>query len=312
MQTEGLRERPRDAGHVEIVVTGTEVTDLRCTVVPLGGLRPLGWVVVVQDITDFKAVTRMKEQGLGLLSHELRSPLASMQGMAMVLTRLADGLTVEDRNRAISVIARESDRLSRLVADLMDMTQIEQAAYALDGQPVRVGELIDSVVDLYVLRAQDKGVSLTRQVPADLPPMVGDFRRLVQVLSNLVDNALKHTPAGGEITITANARNMRGRICVGDTGPGIPPEDQDRVFEKFGRSQPEADNGNADSGLGMGLYIARLLARKHGGDLLLRSEPGEGAEFTLILPMVEALGGAAEDQELVVREVPYRLAPIAA
>ena len=90
---------------------------------------------------------------------------------------------------------------------------------------------------------------------------------------------------------------MRGRICVGDTGPGIPLEDQERVFEKFGRSQPEADNGKADGGLGMGLYIARLLARKHGGDLLLRSEPGEGAEFTLILPLVEALGGSAENQE---------------
>ncbi len=272
----------------ELSLEGKQTRDLRCVTVPCGSVngRPLGWVVIVQDVTDLKARARLKEKGLGLISHELRSPLASLRVMAQVLSGVAGELSEAERERVAATIERESDRLSRLVADILEITRLEHPDFVLTKQRVCLSEVAGRVQDLFALTAAAQGTTLRSEVPPRLPAVLGDPDRLVQILTNLVDNALKHTPAGGVVTLGAQVAPEAVHLWVRDTGPGVPPEALEVIFEKFAQVGP-ARTPSASPGLGLGLYMARLLARKHGGDLVVRSQVGRGSTFVLTLPRAE-------------------------
>jgi PAS domain S-box-containing protein len=303
--TVDLLTRPARLLTTEVVMEGKETHDLRCTTVPCGGGdRPLGWVLIVQDITDLKAQARLKEEGLGLVSHELRSPLASLRVMAQLLSGISGDLTESERDRVASTIEHETDRLSRLVAGLLDLAKLEQADFALGEHEVYLGDLARQVADLFAPSARIQGVRLALEIPADLPVVYGDSDRLTQVLNNLVDNALKYTPAGGTVTIGGEATAGQVRLWVRDTGCGIPPEALQLIFQKFGQS-PGPSHDRAARGVGLGLYVARLIALKHGGDLWVSSRVGKGSTFMLVLPRVPARpqegkeAGIAEQSEAV-------------
>ena len=282
-------ERPASTVTRDLALQSRRQCDLRCTTVPCADEEgtPLAWLVVVQDLTEIRALTRMKEKGLGLLSHELRSPLTSMHGLARVLSGVTGALSGVEQRQALAFLEKESDRLSRLVTEMLDVAYLEQAQVQLDRRPVRIEDTLDRVTERFCVEAAARNLSLRRHVTGHLPPVLADPDRLAQILTILVDNAVKHTPPGGRITVRTAVRGGCAEIRVKDTGCGIPPEALSLVFEKFGQALPETECAPGERGLGLGLYVAQLLAHKLGGDLIARSKVGEGSTFIVTLPLVK-------------------------
>jgi signal transduction histidine kinase len=213
------------------------------------------------------------------VSHELRTPLTSIRGFAQAMV---DG-TIKDKeaeSRAAQIIEDESKRMIRLVDELLELSRIESGQAKMSREPVDMKALLQHCQEIFTMRAQEKGLKLSANLEP-LPTVTGDADRLEQVFCNLLDNALKHTPSGGAITIRARqASPGLAEISVSDTGKGIPHEQLPHIFERFYR----ADTSEAQSGTGLGLAIAREIAKAHGGDIEARNKPGEGAEFIVRLP----------------------------
>lgn len=213
------------------------------------------------------------------ISHELKTPLTSIRGFSQAMV---DG-TIDDRDgieRSARIISDESTRVLRLVEELLDLSRIESRQSSMRQEDVPVSELLGHVAEVFALRAEESGVTLDIQPSAGLS-VRGDFDRLEQVLNNLLDNAFRHTPAGGRVSVWARPV-QRGfvQITVGDTGRGIPPDDLPHLFERFYR----AANGRNTRGYGLGLAITREIVRAHGGDIWATSEPGRGTQFVFTLP----------------------------
>ena len=213
------------------------------------------------------------------VSHELRSPLTSIRGFAQAMVDGTAGDS-EAKSKAAHIIEDESKRMIRLVDELLELSRIESGQIRMLHEPVDIKTLLEHCQEIFTLRAEEKGIRLRTDLKP-LPPVVGDTDRLEQVFCNLLDNSLKHTPQGGEISITAQQVPPGFlEITVADTGQGIPSEQLDRVFERFYR----ADNSAAESGTGLGLAIAREIVRAHGGDIEAKSTLGKGARFLVRLP----------------------------
>ncbi len=271
----------------DITLQGGDPVDLRITTIPCAGSsrRPLGWVVVCQDISDIKAVARMKEEGLAILSHEIRSPLSTLRAVSQVLCTLTDELSQQERAHALRAIDDESHRLLELVSNLLDISALEGGTYQPELEPVQIDDLIDDVVRTFEFKAGPQGISILAEVPADLPVVDADPSQIEQVLVNLCDNAVKHTPAGGTIKVTAARQDGHLDIAVSDNGRGIPPEKMEAIFAKFGQVDAPLDTSGVERGVGLGLYIARTIARLHGGDIHVHSTVGQGSTFHLTLPI---------------------------
>ncbi|MFQ5826841.1 MAG: sensor histidine kinase [Dehalococcoidia bacterium] len=210
------------------------------------------------------------------VSHELRSPLTSIRGFAQAMV---DGTArdSEAQSRAAQIIEDESKRMIRLVDELLELSRIESGQIQMLREPVDVKALLEHCQEIFMMRAQEKGLRLRADLEP-LPSIVGDTDRLEQVFSNLLDNALKHTPLGGEISISARqASSDLVEITVADTGPGISPQELPHVFGRFYRADA------AKTGTGLGLAIAREIVRAHGGDIEARSALGGGAQFIVRL-----------------------------
>jgi two-component system phosphate regulon sensor histidine kinase PhoR len=243
--------------------------------------RIVGAVSVLQDVAQLRALDRAKDEFLSVAAHELRNPLTSLRGNLQLLQRRVqkDPARGDESTRLDAIIA-QSDRLAQLVGRLLDVSRAELGRLDLELGPADAAAVVRRVVD------GARGLSADHPVVAATPdrvPVVWDELRIEQVLANLVGNAVKHTP-GGEIAI-ALVEHPDGtiRIAVRDQGPGIPDSTKGRLFERYFRAGTEAADGGAD-GLGLGLYISRLIARAHGGDLTIADAPAGGALFTLVVP----------------------------
>ncbi|TAK12945.1 MAG: HAMP domain-containing histidine kinase [Anaerolineae bacterium] len=216
------------------------------------------------------------------VSHELKTPLTSIQGFAQAIL---DGTvsTPEALRRAAGVIHDEAGRMHRLVLDLLDLARLDAGTAALERGEVDLGSLLRAVADKFAPQSQSAKVTLQAYLPP-LPPMMGDGDRLAQVFTNLMDNAIKHTPPGGLVSLTAGQQNGRVAVIVADSGPGIPPEELPRIFERFYQVD-KARQGGAGRGVGLGLAIAREIVQAHGGSMEARSEAGQGAAFVVTLPV---------------------------
>lgn len=236
--------------------------------------------VMVQQVRTSQQVQR---DFLANVSHELKTPLTSIQGFAQAML---DGAVADDdsRNRAAQVIYDESDRLGRLVEDLLDLARLDAGQIEFVRQPVNVEALLKSVVDKLVLPAGEKNVELVDRV-SDLPTMVGDGDRLAQVFMNLVDNAIKHTPEGGKVVVRGDTASGWISIHVDDSGAGIPSEDLSRIFERFYQVD-KARSGGKGRGVGLGLAISRQIVEAHGGRIVAQSSVGKGSRFTVQLPII--------------------------
>jgi signal transduction histidine kinase len=228
---------------------------------------------------ELRRLSALRADFVSLVSHELRSPMASVIGSARTLQIRWRELSPDQRESFLSLIAHETSRLADLIGDVLDTSRIEAGTFSYSFDDVDLAALIrDSAAAAE--RGQDE-VPVRAVVHDPLPPVRGDRERLRQVLVNLIDNAVKYSPPGEEVRVEAQSTNGRVVIDVRDRGPGIPPEHQTVIFEKFGRVQ----GGAAKPGTGLGLFIARSIAEAHGGSLGVHSNPERGATFTLSLPV---------------------------
>jgi signal transduction histidine kinase len=229
----------------------------------------------------------LRRQMVADIAHELRTPLSLVQGS---LEAMLDGL-YELNQENIASVHEETQVLTRLVKDLRDLAQAEAGQLHLEREALAVNDLIERAVELFQAEAIEQGVALTTEIAANLPPLPGDRQRLNQVLVNLLSNALRHTPAGGKITLSARLMTVQGAdtspallIAVADTGQGIPSEDLPYVFERFYRSDKSRARGSGGSGLG--LAITRQIIEAHGGRIWVESEVERGSVFSLSLPVL--------------------------
>jgi len=210
------------------------------------------------------------------VSHQLKSPLTSIQGFAQALL---DGTasTKESRLKAATIISDESNRMRRQVDELLELARMQSGQLKIVREPVDIGELLEHCQEIFTVQAEEKGVALKLKTEPEMNAL-GDIDRLEQVFSNLLDNAIKNSPAKGEVRVTGSKVRDFIEVRVADEGPGIPPEQLPHVFERFYQA------AGARTGVGLGLAIAREIVLAHGGTIEARSEPGEGAEFIVRLP----------------------------
>ena len=248
----------------------------------------LGSVSVIRDITREVEVDRLKSEFVTNVSHELRTPMTSIKGYADILLLGAIGQLTPEQAKFVEVIKTNADRLSLLVNDLLDISRIESGKMDLTMQSCDMGDVVREVAETLKgrIEQENKPMTILADVPPGLPPIWGDRKRVTQVVVNLADNAFNYTHAGGVITIRAQADVEQDeiRVEVTDTGVGIPPEDQPRLFDRFYRGEDALVLATA--GTGLGLPIARQLAEMHRGRLwLVSSEAGQGSTFAFALPL---------------------------
>jgi K+-sensing histidine kinase KdpD len=273
-----MRDRPRafSAEEVELVtllgrLLATAVQNIRA------------YEAERRTVEELRRLSALRADFVSLVSHELRSPMAAVIGAARTLQGRWRELGADQRQSFLALIADETTRLSNLIADVLDTSRIEADTFSYSFDDVDVRALVSEVVAAAAVGQDD--VRVHADVNVTLPAVRGDAQRLRQVLHNLVDNAVKFSPADGEVRVTASAENGRVRIEVLDQGPGVPAGDRRLIFEKFGRST----GGEAKPGSGLGLFIARSIAEAHGGSLDVESAPGtQGATFRLVLPLEQS------------------------
>ena len=218
------------------------------------------------------------------VSHELRTPLTSIKGFAQAIH---DGTaqSKESVDKAAGIIEEESQRMIRLVNNLLELSRLESGQVEIKKEQVDLKEVIEQSREIFVFRADEKGLFLITDLEP-LPPVLGDIDRLEQVFANLLDNAIKHTPQGGTVTIRGRHTALETvEISIMDTGPGMTKEQLPHVFERFYHGEGKGER----SGTGLGLAIARQIALSHGGDIRVSSQVGKGAEFTVRLPAMDKL-----------------------
>jgi len=213
------------------------------------------------------------------LDRALRAPLARIVANADSIHARADGPIDDDYADYAADIASAGRHLLGLVDDLVDLRAIERPDFHPAAEPIDLADVARRAAGLLAVRADRAGVGIVRPGFDARVPAIGDFGRTLQILVNLVGNAVRYSPAGTSVEVVAASTEGRATVTVADRGKGIAPDDQARVFEKFERVDPTEPGGN-----GLGLFIARRLARAMGGDLTVASTPGEGARFTLTLP----------------------------
>ena len=218
------------------------------------------------------------------VSHELKTPITAIRAH---LENLLDGVEQPDP-ATIEVMLAQVERLGRLVDQLLDLSRLESGEIPLRIEELPLQPLVDDLISEIDVALSGRGVRVDNHVPADLPALSVDRERVHQVLFNLVDNAVRFTPEGGHVTVSARRRNGSVEVAVSDTGAGIPPEHLPRLFERFYRADPARARG--DGGTGIGLAIARSVVEAHGGQIRAESEPGRGSVFTFDLPSADGSG----------------------
>ena len=226
------------------------------------------------------------------LAHEMRTPIATLDGY---LEGIEDGVAAWDADTA-AMLRTQTRRLARLAEDVTAVSRAEEGQLDLHPVPTAPQQLVDAAVLAVSGQYAERGIALVTDVPGDLPAVIVDPDRMAQVLGNLLDNALRHTPTGGEVHLRAAATGGELMLEVADTGPGIPAEHLSHVFERFYRVDAARDR--AHGGSGIGLAIAKALVEAHGGQITAHSPPGSGATFTVVLPTA---GRAAAGSSAVTR-----------
>lgn len=244
-----------------------------------GDGQGLAWVL--SDVTQQRIATEARDQFLMTATHELRTPLNNLQAYAEALHE-EDDLEVERQKEFCNVIVSESRRLGRLVDQLLTVGQLDAGSMIINRHELEIRPLVEYATDQMQAQSEQKSQTLIADLAAKLPTVIGDRDKLQAALVNLVANAVKYTPEDGEIFVRGDVEGDFIRIQIQDNGPGIPKAEQSKVFERFyrGTATETTEKGN-----GLGLAFTREVARMHGGDVELESEPGAGCTFTMRLPV---------------------------
>jgi two-component system phosphate regulon sensor histidine kinase PhoR len=270
------------AGEVEV---GTiRPRNFSVTSAPVNAAGARSAVLVLHDITELRRLERVRRDFVANVSHEFKTPLTAIQGFAETL--LAGALDdKKNRERFVEIIREHAQRLARLTDDLLKLSRIEAGQLELELRPGSVAVLVNKCVDTARLKAEAKGISISTDLPPNLPFVRADAAWLGEVLQNLLDNAVQYTPPDGHIRITAESDGKLVTVTVADTGIGIPEADLERIFERFYRV--DAARSREAGGTGLGLSIARHIVEAHGGRIWVESAVGQGSRFHFSIPAVQ-------------------------
>lgn len=242
-----------------------------------------GVVTLLQDVTKFKNLDMMKSEFIATVSHELRTPLTSLSMGVDILSQGVIGHTNKRQKELLSTIKDDLERLRKLIKDLLDLSKLESGKYELKKEYVNFRKLVADAVKPFKLPFKEKKIKLNIDVPNDLPEFNGDFHQLMWVVSNLLNNALRHTDSEGRVELKASKRNNEILIAVSDTGHGISPEHLKTIFDKF--VQIKSSTETTPGSVGLGLAIAREVVEAHGGRIWVESQVGVGSTFYFTLPI---------------------------
>ncbi|MDN5364722.1 MAG: two-component system, OmpR family, sensor histidine kinase ResE [Eubacteriales bacterium] len=242
----------------------------------------VGVVALFHDMSQEARLEKMRRDFVASVSHELRNPLFLIQGYTEALLHgLAENR--EEREAILQIIMEETGRMQRLVSDLLDLARIESGTFSLQVQPVVLDGLLRRALQRFAQPLEEKDIHLEVEVAPDLPPVLADPDRVMQIVGNLLDNAIRFTPRGGKIGIRAQKEVGKVRVEVWDTGIGIPAEDLPYVWERFYRA--EKSRTRRAGGTGLGLAIVKKLVEAHGGQVGIESAPGQGTRVFFTLPV---------------------------
>ncbi len=248
-----------------------------------GGVESL--IVTMQDMTPLKEVERLRADFLAMVSHELRTPLATVRGSVSALLDEFSDMHPAEMRQFHSIILEQTDRMRALIADLLDVARIETGILPVSPQPTDVAVLIGEAGNAFRIGGHRHNLNI--DVPPDLPWVMGDKSRIIQVLGNLLSNAARHSPVSSTIRVSAAPGNLQVSVSVSDEGRGIPAESLPHLFRKFSRIESEEQGGDT----GLGLAVCKGIVEAHGGRIWGESDgPGLGARFTFTLPTVEGSG----------------------
>lgn len=238
-----------------------------------------------EQIDALQQNDRLRRELVVSVSHDLRTPLAHLQGYLETLRLRGERLDADERQEYLGIALRHAERLGRLVHDLFELAKLDALNAPVQVEDFSVAELVRDVVDKQRLAADRRGIALTAQLASHECRVQADPSLLERALENLVENALRHTPAGGSVQVLGSRAGDLVSIQVRDTGEGIPPEERDRVFDRFYRTPSSSVE---DRGSGLGLAIVRRAVELHRGSIRIESAPGGGSVFALLLPAVAA------------------------
>ncbi|HET6452087.1 MAG TPA: HAMP domain-containing sensor histidine kinase [Spirochaetia bacterium] len=263
-----LGRRVAEGGSDELGALGRAFNDMAAT--------------IEADVEKIRSAERMRRDLIGNISHDLRSPITSIQGYLETLALKDAELTPEERRSFLQVSLRSTANLKRLVEELFELAKLDAGQVQLRVEPLQVAELAQDVALKLAPEARSSQVQLAVEPQGDLPLVTGDVGMLERVITNLMENALHFTPAGGRVKAVLRGSPSEVRVTVEDTGSGISAEDLPHVFERFYRADSSRTPG-ARNGAGLGLAIARQIVELHGSSLEVESRPGEGARFSFTL-----------------------------
>jgi two-component system phosphate regulon sensor histidine kinase PhoR len=270
-----VREHGRASAELSVGKTAS-----RQVIARAASLGERGIVIVMLDVTEMRRLEAVRRDFVANVSHELRTPISIIRANAETL--LDGALTDPERGPGFAhAIVRSSERLGRIVADLLDLSRIEAGSVSLTRRPLVLAEVVGRVVDSLQLQARARAMTLTHDVPEELEPIC-DEGALEQVLTNLVENALKYTPEGGHVHVVAAAEDGHVRLDVSDDGPGIEARHRQRIFERFYRVDPGRSRDMG--GTGLGLSIVKHLLEELGGSIEVLDNEPQGSVFRVRLP----------------------------
>ena len=277
-----LWKKAEDKGveQVGTVDLGRQGLFLQAIVTPFETAGETGYLVILQDLTRIRRLETVRRDFVSNISHELRTPLAGLKALVDTL----QGGALQDPDAAQRFLKRmdgEVDALTQMVEELLELSRIESGQAPLRLAPAPIAEVMIPPVERLRPQAERAGLSLTISLADDLPPVQADLDRVRTVVTNLVHNAIKFTPPGGRVMVSAEERDKEAIFAVQDTGVGIPPADLSRIFERFYK----ADRARSGGGTGLGLAIARHIVEGHGGRIWAESVEGQGSTFYFSLPL---------------------------
>ena len=246
------------------------------------GEGPRGAVTVLRDITAQKELERMKSNFISVISHELKTPLHSIKGFVEIIRMGKAGPITDLQADFLTTVKEQTQVLQRMIDDLLVFSRLEAGELKMHVEEISLAAIADRVVQKLTPIAEEKGIHLENRLPSDFPDIEGDYMRMEQVLTNLVENALKFTPKGGKVLIDGRDEGEKVRVWVSDTGIGIPESEQERIFDRF--YQVDTSERRAYRGAGLGLTICKYIVERHHGRIWVRSTPGRGSTFYIELP----------------------------
>lgn len=277
----------------------SKILEVETSVIETAPGERIGIIAVIRDVTALRELEQAKSDFVSTVSHELRTPLTSIKAYTATLRRRDVEFDEDTSQEFLRVVEEETDRLTRLISDLLDISRIESGRMELKKRDFDMAQLVRIVTDK--LRSQATGHAIALDSDESVGPVYADVDKIEQVIMNLLDNAIKYSPAGGEIGVELHVKSRRVEFSVHDHGVGIPVEHLEHIFDKFHRVDNRATR--KVYGTGLGLYVSKNIVEAHGGTIWAESVFGEGSTFRFTLPLSSRQSQVDDIEKMVIREL---------